>query len=78
MLVVLILVPSVVLAVVVVTILDRLGVLPRFDGGPATATYGSWYERVPRAVVYAACGVMVAWILAWVVFFFVGVSVLRS
>jgi hypothetical protein len=75
MLVVLILVPAVVVAVVVV--LDRLGVLPRLDGGP-TASYGSWYERVPRGAMFAAAGLMAAWILAWLVFFVIGLHVLSS
>jgi hypothetical protein len=77
MLVVLILVPAVVVAVVVVAVLDRLGVLPRLDGGP-TASYGSWYERVPRGAMFAAAGLMAAWILAWLVFFVIGLHVLSS
>ncbi|HEX3622863.1 MAG TPA: hypothetical protein VHT97_11150 [Acidimicrobiales bacterium] len=79
MLVVLILVPAVVLAVAVVAVLDRLGVLPRLDTGrPSAATYGTWFERVPRGALYAAAGLMAAWIVAWLVFFVVGLSVLRS
>jgi hypothetical protein len=78
MLVVLILVPSVVLAVVLVTVLDRLGVLPRLDTGSSPASYGSWFERVPRAALLAAAGLMAAWILAWLVFFVIGLTVLSS
>ena len=77
MLVVLILVPAVVLAVIFVAILDRLGVLPRLDTG-GTTTYGAWYERVPRSAVYAVAGLMVAWIVAWLVFFAIGLHVLSS
>jgi hypothetical protein len=78
MLVVLILVPSVVLAVIVVAVLDRSGVLPRLDTGTSPATYGSWFERVPRGALFAAAGLMAAWIVAWIVFFVIGLSVLSS
>ncbi|MEA2702059.1 MAG: hypothetical protein QOD63_4 [Actinomycetota bacterium] len=78
MLVVLILVPSVVLAVIVVAVLDRVGILPRLDSGASTASYGAWYERVPRAALFAAAGLMAAWILAWIVFFVIGLHVLSS
>jgi hypothetical protein len=77
MLVVLIVVPAVIVAVAVVAVLDRLGVLPRLDTGAAGAS-GSFFERVPRAGLYAAAGLMVAWILAWVVFFVIGMSVLSG
>lgn len=75
MLVLLIVVPAVVFAVAVVAVLDRLGVLPRLDGGPS-APAGSFFERLPRGALYAAAGLLVAWILAWIVFFVIGVSVL--
>jgi hypothetical protein len=77
MLVVLILMPSMVIAVAVVLFLDRIGVLPRLDGGPAVAS-GPWFERVPRAALFAGMGVMAAWILAWLVLLVVGLSVLSS
>jgi hypothetical protein len=77
MLVVLIVVPAVVVAVAVVAVLDRLGVLPRLDTG-STASYGSFFERVPRAGLYAVAGLMAAWILAWIVFFVIGLSVLSG
>ena len=77
MLVVLIVIPAVIVAVLVVGVLDRLGVLPRLDsGGSISYGDGSFFERLPRAALYAAAGLLVAWILAWIVFFVVGMSVL--
>jgi len=77
MLVVLILMPSVVLAVAVVLLLDKMGVLPRLDDGPTVAS-GPMFERVPRAALFVGMGAMVAWILAWLVLLVIGMSVLGS
>lgn len=77
MLVVLIVIPAVIVAVLVVGVLDRVGVLPRMDGGGSTwSGDGSFFERLPRGALYTAAGLMVAWILAWIVFFVIGMSVL--
>jgi hypothetical protein len=77
MLVVLIVVPAIVVAVAVVAVLDWLGVLPRLDTGTATAS-GAFFERLPRAALYAAAGLMAAWIVGWIVFFVIGVSTLSG
>jgi len=77
MLVLLIVVPAVIVAVGVVAVLDWLGVLPRLDTGTASAP-GSFLERLPRAGLYGAAGVMAAWIVAWVVLFVVGISTLSG
>ena len=77
MLVLLIVVPAVIVAVGVVAVLDWLGVLPRLDTGTASGQ-GSFFERLPRVGLYAAAGVMAAWIVAWVVFFVVGISTLSG
>jgi hypothetical protein len=77
MLVVLIIVPAIVLAVAVVVVLDRLGVLPRLDGGPSLGS-GGFMESVPRGALYAAGGLMAVWILAWLIFLVVGLSILAG
>jgi|tagenome__1003787_1003787.scaffolds.fasta_scaffold19727380_2 hypothetical protein len=77
MLVVLIVVPAIVVAVAVVAVLDWLGVLPRLDTG-TTGAPGSFFEHLPRAALYAAAGVMAAWIVAWIVFFVIGISTLSG
>jgi hypothetical protein len=77
MLVLLIVVPAVIVAVAVVAVLDWAGVLPRLDTGTDSAP-GSFFERLPRAALYAAAGVMAAWIVAWVVFFVIGISTLSG
>ena len=75
MLVILIVIPSVVVAVVVVGVLDRLGVLPRLDGGPSGGP-GSFFDGIPRAAMFAGMGLMAAWILAWLVLLVIGLVVL--
>lgn len=75
MLVILIVIPSVVVAVVVVGVLDRLGVLPRLDGGPSGGS-GSFFDGIPRAALFAGMGLMAAWILAWLVLLVIGLVVL--
>jgi hypothetical protein len=77
MFVLFIVVPSVVVAMALVLLLDWVGVLPRLDGGP-TAASGSWFERIPRGALFAAAGVMVAWILAWIVLLVIGMNILSS
>jgi hypothetical protein len=77
MLVVLIIVPAIVLAVAVVVVLDRLGVLPRLDGGPSLPS-GGFMESVPRGALLAAGGLMALWILGWLIFLVVGLSVLAG
>jgi len=77
MFVLLIVVPAVFVAIALVLVLDWVGVLPRLDGGPSGAS-GSWFERIPRGALFAGAGVMVAWILAWIVLFVVGMNVLSS
>ena len=77
MLVILIIVPAIVLAVAVVVVLDRLGVLPRLDGGPSLPS-GGFMESVPRGALFAAGGIMAVWILGWLVFLIIGLSVLAG
>ena len=77
MLVVLIVLPSVVLAVAVVLLLDRVGVLPRLDNGPTVAS-GPMFERIPRAALFVGMAAMAAWILTWLVLLVIGMSVLSS
>ena len=77
MLVILIIVPAIVLAVAVVVVLDRLGVLPRLDGGPSLPS-GGFMESVPRGALFAAGGLMAVWILAWLIFLIAGLSILAG
>lgn len=77
MMVVLIIVPAIVLAVAVVVVLDRLGVLPRLDGGPSLGS-GGFMESVPRSALLAAGGLMALWILGWLIFLVVGLSILAG
>lgn len=77
MLVILIIVPAIVLAVAVVVVLDRLGVLPRLDGGPSLPS-GGFMESVPRGALFAAGGVMALWILGWLIFLIIGLSTLAG
>ncbi|MGI8983791.1 MAG: hypothetical protein ACR2HM_04545 [Acidimicrobiales bacterium] len=77
MMIVLIVVPAMIIAVAMVVVLDRLGVLPRLDGGPALPS-GGLLERVPRGALWGAGGLMALWILAWLVFLVVGLSILAG
>ena len=77
MLVVLIVIPAMILAVAVVVVLDRLGVLPRLDGGPALPS-GGFMESIPRGALWGAGALMLLWILAWIVFLIVGLSTLAG
>ena len=77
MMVVLIIVPAIIVAVAVVVVLDRLGVLPRLDGGPSLPS-GGFLESVPRGALFAGGALMALWILAWVIFLIVGLSILAG
>jgi hypothetical protein len=77
MLVILIIVPAIVVAVAVVVVLDRMGVLPRLDGGPSLGS-GGFMESVPRGALFGAGALMALWILAWLVFLVVGLSILAG
>ena len=80
MLVVLIVIPSIVVAVAVVVLLDRIGVLPRLDGGPSySSSSGSGFlESIPTGALLAAGALMVLWIVAWLIFLVVGLSMLAG
>ncbi len=77
MLVLLIVIPAVIVSVAVVVVLDRMGVLPRLDGGPALPS-GGFLESVPRGALFAGGAVMALWILAWLVFLIVGLTTLAG
>ena len=77
MMVMLILVPAIVVAVAVVVVLDRLGVLPRLDGGPSLPS-GGFMESIPRGALWGAGGLMALWIVAWLIFLVVGLSILAG
>lgn len=77
MLFVLILLPLLVVAVAAIVVLDRMGVLPRLDGGPALPS-GGFLESVPRGVLFGAGGLMALWIIGWLIFLAVGLSVLAG
>ncbi len=77
MLFLLILIPAVVMAVAAVIVLDRMGVLPRLDGGPVLPS-GGFLESVPRGVLFGAGGIMALWILAWLVFLVIGLTTLAG
>jgi hypothetical protein len=79
MLVVLIVIPAIVIAVAVVVVLDRVGVLPRLDGGPSSSSSGSGFlESIPPGALLAAGGLMALWIVAWLIFLVVGLSMLAG
>jgi hypothetical protein len=77
MLVVLIIIPAMILAVAVVVVLDRMGVLPRLDGGPSMPS-GGFLESIPRGALWGVGALMALWILGWVVFLIVGLSALAG
>jgi hypothetical protein len=77
MLVVLIIVPAIIVAVAVVVVLDRLGVLPRLDGGPSMPS-GGFLQSIPRSALFAGGAAMALWILAWLVFLIVGLVTLAG
>ena len=77
MMVVIVLMAAIVVAVAVVVVLDRLGVLPRLDGGPSMPS-GGFLESVPRGALFAGGALMALWILAWVIFLIVGLTTLAG
>ncbi len=77
MMVVLIIVPALIVAVAVVVVLDRLGVLPRLDGGPSMPS-GGLLESVSRSALFAGGAAMALWILAWLVFLLLGLVTLAG
>ena len=77
MMVVLIVVPAIVVAVAVVVVLDRIGVLPRLDGGPSLPS-GGFMESIPKGALWGAGAVMALWILAWLIILVVGLSLLAG
>ena len=83
MLVVLIVIPAMIVAVAVVLLLDRTGVLPRLDGGSSSAS-SSWrsgdgfFESIPKGALFGAGVLMILWILAWLLFLVIGLSVLAG
>ena len=83
MLVILIVIPAIVIAGAVVVVLDRMGVLPHLDNGYGSSGWGSgsgsgFLASVPKAGLWVAGAVMIVWILAWLVFLVVGLSVLAG
>jgi len=81
MLVVLIVIPAIVIAVAVVVLLDRIGVLPRLDGGPSYSSSSSgsgFLENIPTGALLAVGALMVLWIVAWLIFLVVGLSILAG
>ena len=85
MLVVLIVIPAIIVAVAVVVVLDRVGVLPRLDGGGSSygAGWGSgsgsgFLESIPTGVLLAVGALMALWILAWLIFLVIGLSILAG
>lgn len=82
MLVVLIVIPSIIVAVAVVLVLDRTGVLPRLDGGggggSSRAPGAGFLESVPKAALFGGGALMILWILAWLIFLVVGLAMLAG
>ncbi len=77
MMVVLIVIPALIVAVAVVLILDRMGVLPRLDGGPSLPA-GGFMESIPRGTLFGLGAVMALWILGWLVFLIIGLTTLAG
>ena len=80
MLVVLIVIPAMIVAVAVVVVLDRMGVLPRLDGSSSwgSSSGSGFMESVPKGALFAGGALMALWILAWLVFLMIGLSVLAG
>lgn len=77
MLVVLIVIPALIVAVAVVLVLDRMGVLPRLDGGPSLPA-GGFMESIPRGALFGLGAVLALWILGWLVFLLIGLTTLAG
>ena len=60
-----------------IIVMDRMGVLPRLDGGPSVRS-GGLLESVPRGALYAGGAIMVLWIIGWLVFLVIGLSTLAG
>ncbi len=80
MLVLLVVLPCLVVGAAVVVVLDRMGVLPRWEagGGMGGAADGTFLERVPKGALVVAMGLLSAWILAWLVVLAVGLHFMAS
>jgi hypothetical protein len=86
MLVILIVFPAVIVAVAVVVLLDRMGVLPRIDGSGSFSSSGwgsssggsGFLASIPKGGLWAAGALMALWILAWLVFLVIGLSILAG
>jgi hypothetical protein len=82
MLIVLIVIPAIIVAVGVVLLLDRVGVLPRLDGGSSSyssrSSGGGFMDSIPTGAWWGAGGLMILWILAWLIFLIIGLSMLAG
>jgi hypothetical protein len=80
MLIVLIVIPAVLIAFAVVAVLDRTGVLPRLDGGPSyrSGSGSGFLDSIPNGALWGAGALMVLWIIGWLVFLVIGLSVLAG
>ena len=80
MLVLLIVVPSIILAVGGVTLLDRTGAFSVLGGGGVTAggRPTELAERIPRVALIGGLVVMGGWVLAWGIFLIVGLGILSG
>lgn len=75
-LILLIVAPCILLAITLVAILDRVGVLSHLDEGNMGPS--GLLERVPRPALAGAMILMGAWMLAWVVVLIVGLGALSA
>ena len=73
----LILVPCLIFAVAVIIVLDRMGVLPRLDGGPSLPS-GGFLESIPRGALIGVGALMTLWIVGWLIFLVIGLSTLAG
>lgn len=75
-LILLIAVPCILLAVTLVVLLDRMGMLSDIDGGYGESS--GMLARVPRSALVGAMMLMGAWMLAWVVILIIGLGALST
>ncbi len=80
MLVLLVVLPCLVIGAAAVVVLDRMGVLPRWEsgGGMSGPADGTLLERVPKTALVVAMALIAAWILAWLIVLVVGLNVLAA
>jgi hypothetical protein len=79
MLLLLIVVPCTLVGVVVVAVLDRGGLLPRFDRpGPTSSRPVRSGNSIARPLSLGAILVLGTWILAWLVVLVVGLNIILS